>query len=87
MANRQNFDNYIMSCLKKYEEKHPDIKLSAKKTVQIPIDGCEYCRTEDDLYNIPFYLGVRIENGNLIIDGDNVVNIKIHFCPICGKKL
>lgn len=87
MSDRQGFDNYIMSCLRKYEENHPDVKLTAKKQITVPVNGCEYCQSKEDLYNIPFYLRIGIEKDELLIETDETRAIKIRYCPMCARKL
>ena len=87
MANRVDFDNYIMACVKKYEEKHPEDRFVVKKNIKVPVEGCKVCRSEDDLYNIPFYQSVSVENGELVVVNEDTIKIKIHYCPICGRKL
>lgn len=86
MSDRQGFDNYIMSCLRKYEENHPDVKLTAKRQITVSVDGCEYCQGKEDLLNIPFYLRVGIEKDELVVETNDTRRIKIHNCPMCGRK-
>ena len=87
MSDRQGFDNYIMACVRKYEENHPDDKLTATKQVKVPVNGCEYCQGKEDLYNIPFYLRIGIEKDELLIETDETRAIKIRYCPMCARKL
>lgn len=87
MSDRQGFDNYIMACLHKYEENHPDVKLTAKKQISVSIDGCPYCQGKEDLFNIPFYMRVRIEKDTLVVETDETRAIKIQYCPMCARKL
>lgn len=87
MANRNDLDNYIMACVRKYEEKHPEDKFVATKSVKVPVEGCEVCRGEDDLYNIPFYQSVSVDKGELVVVNQDTIKIKINFCPKCGRKL
>lgn len=86
MANRSDLDNYIMACVRKYEEKHPEDRLTATKQVKVPVDGCEYCQGKEDLLNIPFYLRVGIEKDELVVETNDTRRIKIHNCPMCGRK-
>lgn len=88
MANRKDFDNYIMACVRKYEENHPNDVLKATKKVDIPVKECVYCNGSPKyIYNIPFYRSVGIENNELVILDDNKTTIKINYCPMCGRKL
>lgn len=87
MSDRQGFDNYIMSCLHKYEENHPDVKLTATKSIKVSVNGCKYCQGKEDLFNIPFFTRIRIEKDELIVETDDTRHIKINYCPICAKKL
>lgn len=87
MANRIDLENYIMACVRRYEENHPEDKLVATKQIKVPIDGCSVCRGEEDLYNIPFYQSVMVTNGQLIVINEDTIKIKIRFCPMCGRKL
>ena len=48
MANRSDLDNYIMACVRRYEENHPEDKLVATKQIKVPVDRCSVCRVEED---------------------------------------
>lgn len=89
MANKSDFDSWIVSLGKKYLAEHPERKITIKKTVEIPLEECEYCGNGKPLFEIPFSdTCIKVSADKLSVScscGFDVV-LSVNFCPICGRK-
>lgn len=78
-----------MACAKKYEENHPNERVSMIQNTKIPID-CEYCNKHKALHIIPFSdTGAYVSAKHLVYECDCGIQqiVKINYCPMCGRKL
>ena len=81
-------DSYIMKCARAYAKKHPEKRVTARTTIDVPIEECAYCESCQPISDIPFGLKVNISGNKLVVeDGDSLTSVDINYCPICGKPL
>lgn len=88
MANKSDLESYIMRCARKYEQKHPEVKIHARKTVELPIEECLYCSGKKPIADIPFSVSMVLSKDKLFIEWENeMIGIDVNYCPICGKEI
>lgn len=91
-----NSKHYDKETLEMFEMN--DIAIKALKEKQQRENGCEYCKENESLYfdskfNNPNLREVYIEDdGNMTVtpylcDDTESVQIKINYCPMCGRNL
>ena len=91
MANRSDFDSWIVSIGKKYLAEHPNEDLKITKNTKQSLLVCDYCNYEKSLSEIPFddYDYIKIIGRRMVgsCSCRRSMEIKINYCPMCGREL
>lgn len=81
--------NSVGGCAKHWAEVIADGLIANGVTVQ-ELGGCEYCRADGEgfrKFNGAFWLANPFHGGEWFIRAGNCKPRKIHFCPMCGRRL